>query len=100
MRVGGQHHAPDRFTPGKDPVPIVFVFSYTYKNKTILFFRKIVVFYEKHKDKNTHCHRRRTKTYIESNLASKYFRKHQFRLSFSVAPIQKIHDFEFRPEML
>ena len=23
MGVGGQHHAPGRFTPGKDPVPIV-----------------------------------------------------------------------------
>ena len=25
MRVGGQHHAPGRFTPGKEPVPIVQV---------------------------------------------------------------------------
>ena len=26
MGVGGHHHAPAAFTPGKDPVPIVTVF--------------------------------------------------------------------------
>jgi hypothetical protein len=36
MGVGGQHHAPAAFTPGKDPVPIVQEAGWTTMFKLIL----------------------------------------------------------------